>query len=147
MTKEDKELLLKDLCARLSYGVKVAIEYSKGKYTNIYDLKEIDNDATSELRRQVAVWNYGIYSSVISYPLRDCRPYLRSMSSMTDKEREKYQKFIFPCPDYNGKVTIGVYHRDLYKAQDWLNTHHFDFRGLIPKGLAIEVTKENNPYK
>jgi hypothetical protein len=30
---------------------------------------------------------------------------------------------------------------------DWLNAHHFDYRGLIPKSLAIEVTKENNPYK
>ena len=69
MTRKDKELLLKDLSARLPYGVKVAIEYSEGKYTRIYDLREIDNDVTSELRQRVTVWNYGFYSSVISYPL------------------------------------------------------------------------------
>ena len=80
MTQKDKELLLADLSARLPYGVKVAIEYSEGKYTRIYDLREIDNDTTSELRQRVTVWNYGIYSSVISYPLIDCRTYLRPMS-------------------------------------------------------------------
>ena len=87
MAQVDKQqLLLVDLSNRLPYGVKVAIEYSKGKYTRIYDLREIDNDVTSELRQQVTVWNYGFYSSVISYPLIDCRSYLRSMSSMTAEE-------------------------------------------------------------
>lgn len=133
MTQEDKELLLKDLCTRLPYNVKVAIEYSKGKYTHIYDLREIDNDATSELRQQVTVWNYGFYSSVISYPLINCRPYLRSMSSMTEEEKEELRTLKWTKLEH---YTV-----------DWLNTHHFDYRGLIEKGLAIEVTESNNPYK
>ena len=29
---------------------------------------------------------------------------------------------------------------------DWLNSKHFDYRGLILKGLAIAVTEDNNPY-
>ena len=140
MTQEDKQLLLADICARLPYGVKVAIEYSKGKYTRIYDLRKIDNDVTSELRQQVTVWNYGFYSSVISYPLINCRPYLRPMSSMTEKERTKY---LNAC----GNEMDNALSSPRYCGIDWLNEHHFDYRGLIEKGSAIEVTEENNPYK
>jgi hypothetical protein len=125
MTQKDIELLLVDLCSRLPYGVKVAIEYSEGKYTHIYDLREIDNDTTSELRQQVTIWNYGIYSSVISYPLIDCRPYLRPMSSMTEEENKKLDEIWL-------KHTIK-------EGADYLNSIHVDYRGLIPKGLAIEA--------
>jgi len=170
MTEQDKQLLLQDLCTRLPYGVKVAIEYSKDKYTKVYDLREIDNDATSELRQQVTVWDYGFYSSVISYPLIDCRPYLRPISSMTEEEKKellisilsnkedtKYfqvmsdgsidqkdnavqelSNFTFHWINFDGKNTSSYI--------DWLNANHFDYRGLIEKGLAIEVTEENNPY-
>jgi hypothetical protein len=136
-TKEEKELLLKDLCARLPYGVKVAIEISKGKYTKVYDLREIDNDSTAELRQQVTIWNYGFYSSVISYPLIDCRPYLRPMSSMTEEEKSQY----------NFYLTRIEYAYDASLLIDWCNKNHFDYRGLIPEGLAIEVNESNNPYK
>ena len=139
MTQEDKNLLPQDLCARLPYGVKVAIEYSKDKYTKVYDLKEIDNDTTSELRQYVTVWDYGFYSSVISYPLIDCRPYLRSMSSMTEEEKKELYKLLldierlsFADIIYNGKDTISP-------TYDWLLKNHFDYRGLIPMGLAIEA--------
>ena len=141
MTNEEKQLLLADLCARLPYGVKVAIEYSEGKYTRIYDLREIDNDVTSELRQQVTVWNYGFYSSVISYPLIDCRPYLRPMSSITLKELEEYRRFGEHIRDTECKIHIAN-----YEQINWLNAHHFDYRGLISKGLAIEVNENNNPY-
>lgn len=139
--KYNKQLLLVDLCARLAYGVKVAIEYTEGKYTRIYDLREIDNDVTSELRQQVTVWNYGFYSSVISYPLIDCRPYLRPMSSMTLEELEEYRRFGDHIRDAECKIHIANYNQI-----DWLNAHHFDYRGLIEKGLAIEVNENNNPY-
>ena len=130
MTQKDRQLLLVDLSARLPYGVKVAIEYSEGKYTRIYDLREIDNDVTSELRQRVIVWNYGFYSSVISYPIIDCRPYLRPMSSMTEEEKEEYNKVMFQSERYENDYAADI---------DWLNAHHFDYRGLIPKGLAIEA--------
>lgn len=132
MTQEEKQLLLVDLSARLPYGVKVAIEYSEGKYTRIYDLREIDNDVTSELRQRVIVWNYGIYSSVISYPLIDCRPYLRSMSSMTEEERKEYDTLIknmyYGYNGFHDAITV-----------DYLNSIHVDYRGLIEKGLALEA--------
>ena len=145
MTQEDKQLLLKDLSARLPYGIKVAIEYSEGKYTRIYDLREIDNDVTSELRQRVIVWNYGIYSSVISYPLIDCRPYLRPMSSMTEVEKKEYHNLCYEeereCYEFGEWVTR-VYYHDTIESIDWLNAHHFDYRGLIPKGLAIEAPND-----
>lgn len=146
MTQEEKQLLLNDLCARLPYHVKVAIEYSEGKYTRIYDLREIDNDDTSELRQQVTVWNYGFYSSVISYPLINCRPYLRPLSSMTVEEKKEFIDAV--TWEANGKFYIDecediTFYQEKY---DWLNAHHFDYRGLIEKGLAIS-TEEFNPYK
>ena len=62
------------------------------------------------------------------------------MSSMTDEERAERNSILW---ELEGHIEEDV----TYKYQDWLNTHHFDYRGLIRKGLAIEVTKENNPYK
>lgn len=159
MTQEDKKLLLIDLCTRLPWGVKVAIELSEDKYTKAYDLREIDNDSTAKLRQQVTIWDYGFYSSVISYPLIDCRPYLRSMSSMSEEEWEELNCIGYIVPLYDGCFGVDMraycknsqphYRRfsDFSKIEDWLNEHHFDYRGLIPKGLAIEVTENNNPYK
>ena len=142
MLQEDKELLLKDLSARLPYGIKVAIEYTKGKYTHAYHLREIDNDTTSEKRQRVTVWNYGYYSSVISYPLIECRPYLRPMSSMTEEEYKEYQTL--KMTDWVEGDINGVF-INAGTITDWLNAHHFDYRGLIPKGLAIEAP--NDMYK
>ena len=59
------------------------------------------------------------------------------MSSMTDKEDDEWWKFA------NEPYVVNEHTSSL----DWLNAHHFDYRGLIEKGLAIAVTKENNPYK
>lgn len=59
-------------------------------------------------------------------------PYLRPMSSMTEEEEKDFRKFQL---DYSN-ITF-----------DWLNSHYFGFRNLIGRGLAIEVTEENNPYK
>lgn len=67
------------------------------------------------------------------------KPYLRPMSSQTSEEREELNNILEYqyCSDDSC----------MCEATDWLNAHHFDYRGLIDKGLAIEVTKENNPYK
>ena len=60
------------------------------------------------------------------------KPYLRPMSSMTEEEHKEYEQWL---PDGYCVNTFV-----------WLLENHFDFMGLIPKGLAIAVTKENNPY-
>lgn len=148
MTQEDRQILLVDISARLPYGVKVAIEYSKGKYTDVYDLKEIDNDATSELRQRVTVWNYGFYSSVISYPLINCRPYLRPISSITKEERHEIQGILGKDVEIIDYINIIDSSRkrfsflELQAIFDWLNAHHFDYRGLIEKGLALKAPED-----
>ena len=109
MTQEDKKLLLKDLCARLPYGVMVHFEG-----WNPEKLSEVN-------------LNIDVYNGMGGLPI----PYLRLMSSMTDEERLQ---------------AIELNFIDLVGYIDWLNEHHFDYRGLIEKGLAIAVTDENNPY-
>ena len=131
MTKEDKQLLLKDLCARLPYGVFVNIE-------------GFDYDFNGKLV-QVYFGNINRCSiqvgSNISYSLEETKPWLRPMSSMTEDEKEEYCNLqdIFLCSNQY-PVT------NAYKLFDWLNAHHFDYRGLIEKRLAIS-TEEYNPYK
>lgn len=66
------------------------------------------------------------------------KPYLRPMSSITEEERKIFAKLLFS--DLSGV------NEDFYKSIDYLNSIHVDYRGLIEKGLAIEVTHKNNPY-
>jgi len=155
MAQKEKQLVLIDLSARLPYGVKVAIEYSKGKYTDAYDLREIDNYGTSALKKRVTVWHYGFYSSVISYPLINCKPYLRPMSSMTEEEKKELKEICsiyIPADSKNigfedygilvftHHLTDNSYSFKLnLNVIDWLLSHHFDFRNLIELGLALEA--------
>jgi len=129
MIQEDKELLVKDLCARLVYGVILNITL-KDKYDEIINrnIKLTDDNLTYITRD--SHW-------------RAYKPYLRSMSNMTKDEREEYELLANHCI----VSFIGFIHLEAAPLIDWLNAHHFDYRGLIEKGLAIEVTKENNPYK
>ncbi len=123
MTNEEKQLLLKDLCARLPYGVIVQYKQKTfapcGEYT--VDTKiEIDEMLQHRLK------------------LLDFKPYLRPMSSMTEEEKVKY------C-DLQDKFLLNLQYpvTDAYELFDWLNTHHFDFRNLIPMGLGIDCTGLN----
>ena len=125
MTQEEKELLLKDLVARLPYGVILLSQNGKVTY-------QTDGNTAAELLVEEG-W----------------KPYLRPISSMTEEEKHKLLKFGAITCLKNGEVIdvscVGFErHCDV---QDWLNAHHFDYRGLIEKGLAIAVTEENNPYK
>lgn len=134
MIQEEKELLLKDLCARLPYGVIMNTPNGDGHLCSI---------------NQTIFGNeYGIN---ISATRRDYfndeklnfKPYLRLMSSMTEEEEEEYRNIdnrSYSCP-------IDYAHIPASERIDWLNAHYFDYRGLIDKSLAIEVTEENNPYK
>ena len=137
MNKEDKELLLKDLCSRLPYQPKLQIYYEEMSGSGVFDeeLWEIDGD--------------GQYCNG-GRRLEDIKPYLRPMSSMTEKERNEYNRFVFTRYhewDGHSKHTEYVELEDVNKYFEFLNSHHFDYRELIEKGLAIEVTKENNPYE
>ena len=135
MKQEDKELLLKDISARFPYGVVLDVDTTDWK--------------APQGHIQVKIEGYGLIfkdmSLIVggSYYGDNYKPYLRSMSSMTEEEYKEYKAIddrSYSCPmDYA--------HIPASDRIDWLNAHHFDYRGLIPMGLAIEVTKENNPYK
>ena len=124
MTQEDKQLLLADLCGRLPYGVFVNIE-------------GFDYDFNGKLV-QVYFGNINRCSiqvgSNISYSLEETKPWLRPMSSMTLEELEEYRRFGDHIRDAECKIHIAN-----FEQIDWLNAHHFDFRNLIEKGLAIEA--------
>ena len=132
MTQEEKDLLLKDLCARLPYGVMVNVEgYDTEK------LIGIENETITTKATPTS------YSDKGEYPIDIVKPYLRPMSSMTEEEkRELNEVTIINCNEFEGCSTLFD-----EEGFDWINAHHFDYRGLIEKGLAIEVTEKNNPYK
>ena len=112
----------------LCWGVRVKISdedillYDSEKGT--LDGKETMNDDNFVIKCDRDSW-------IISCD--DFKPYLRPMSSMTEEEKKESGELY--------KKNTGMWD-DL----DWLNAHHFDYRGLIDKGLAIAVTEENNPY-
>jgi hypothetical protein len=133
MTQEYKELLLKDLSARLPYGVKVRTPYNDAILRGIVDRKGVKTtiDYTDIVRDKQ------------TYPIRYIKPYIRPMLSMTEEEAEIYTYLWDRQDEFSTDLDI-QFKVDLF---DWLNKNHFDYRGLIEKGLAIAVTKENNPYK
>ena len=136
MKQSDKELLLKDLCGRLPYKVILSVTL-KDKYDKI---------VTRNI--QLSVGNLTYITSHSHW--REYKPYLRPMSSMTEKERNEYERFVFTRYhewDGHSKHTEYVELEDVNEYFEFLNAHHLDYRGLIEKGLAIEVTKENNPYE
>ena len=137
MTQEEKELLLKDLCARLPYGVKAKVlhegilqyDYTAEEGGFINGIENIDDG--------LFVIQCKEDGYVVSYD--EFKPYLRTMSSMTEEEQRTLDSM---C---NGVEMVsrlsGLKMFD--KAFDWLNKNHFDYRGLIKMGLAIDATGLN----
>ena len=117
MSQEDKQLLLKDLCARLPYGVIVQFEG-----WNPEKLSEVD-------------LNTNVYNGMGGLPL----PYLRPISSMTEKEKKERDFYCGykPYDENTGESYLTEY--DMPDYLDFLYEHHLDFRGLIPKGLALKA--------
>ena len=140
MNKEDKELLLKDLSARLPYNVKVKVECGDIPYGPTV-LSKLD------IKRKVALFDFEVR-------IENCKPYLRPMSSMTEEEKKELLQISNFDSDVDDicydsiccieRTSIDI--ADIANFISWLNAHHFDYRCLIEKGLAIAVTKENNPY-
>ena len=123
MTQEDKELLLKDLCTRLPYGVKCYIKFDDGKIFNERTLAP------------VMIQDFKKHSFVSFIP------YLRPMSSMTEEEKKEYESLCILIPvNYDSDLSkYDYYTTDSIDSFDWLNAHHFDYRDLIEKGLALEA--------
>jgi hypothetical protein len=138
LTEEDKKLLLSELSGRLPYGVKFGTTDIKG----IWTLSGILGDYVFPNCNTIEV----------------TRPYLRSLSDLTETERNEFDDLweqewgealdaaiIDDYPDYSPEVER-LEIRASFKVIEWLCVHHIDYRGLIEKGLAIRVTPENNPY-
>ena len=118
MTQEHKELLIKDLCARLPYGVKVEYE------NKIFDIDYISS--YQEIKLDEFTINYTI-------DISEVKPYLFPLSNMTEEQYKTYWEL-----EHSGNME----HLSL-PALDWLNENNFDYRGLIPMGLAIDATGKN----
>ena len=126
MTQEDKDLLLKDLCARLPYGVcflAYKVRYG-GTDVTIFDKEKM-----------MGIVEDTIISQSESFSIEKVRPYLRPMSSMTEEEYKEYSKLW----DLQNEFPTDADIRFKTDVFDWLNAHHFDYRRLIEKGLAIEA--------
>lgn len=118
MTRVEKELRIKDLYARLPYGVFVEENRTK-----------LDPDPV------IYTYDYHPY-------IDNCKPYLRPMESMTEEELKEFyiiedlgeHPVVWNKPQYNWKFTVN--------GIDWLNKKGFDYRGLIPMGLALEAPED-----
>ena len=136
MTQEDKELLLKDLCSRLPYGVKGLHRGEKR------ELLVMDSFGSYQVNEYDAWFDL---NSVIF------KPYLFPFSSMTDEEQEelkqehsKDEMLYIECLERTAKGDNSMRGKVItHYAMDWCNKNHFDYRGLIEKGLAIDATGLN----
>lgn len=122
MTQEDKELLLKDLSARLPYGVKIELTWwvmDEGTYINTV----LEPDHVEQLLND-------------EYGDTEIKPYLRPMSSMTEEQSKVYHELINGMFGTSALINFEV-------LTDFFNANHLDYRGLIRKGLAIDATNLN----
>ena len=141
MTQVDKELLIRYLSMALPYGLKVWYKYYSENITEKFatSIRLVDEKiALSSKFNREGDW----------YPIEEAnelliKPYVRPMSSMTEEEKKEYRKTQITKWIKSVDCTNGGYyeHRDTLKTFDWLNAHHFDFRNLIPMGLALEAPK------
>lgn len=134
MKQDEKELLLKDLCARLPYNVYVD---RIGIAHKLIGVNSADKTVTINNEDYMPT-TFFINASEIPV-----KPYLRPMSSMTKEERKEYELLANRCITNS----VGFVHFDAQELMNWLLKNNFDYCGLIGKSLAIEVTEENNPYK
>jgi len=137
MTQKEKTLLLQDLCARLPYGVK-ATTTSNG-WSDAYIVFGYVDD---RIYLNCPVYDEGDDEWLVEF----VKPYLRPMSSMTEEEIKEFQKNseYENMEAYNARAE-GADRRNIIQAdcdawikdEYFLNSHHFDYRGLIPMGLAL----------
>ena len=125
MTKEDKELLIKDLCSRLPYGL--IIDYN-GIRTTLHDIKVFQlYDSDDVIEDYVCLID--IFGDDDYVAVENIKPYLFPLSSMTEEQQLFYSTHLNYIP--------------YYQRVDWFNENHLDYRGLISMGLAEDATGLN----
>ena len=136
MTQEDREILIKDLCARLPYGVKA--EYYDPEAERI-TCDEIYDVYSAKYINSVEV-DIGQYC----LPLTDVKPYLFPMSSMTEEQHKEYCSLVwFDGLSHGWNRDDAIILNEVEMLIDFYHKNHLDWRGLIPKGLAIDATGKN----
>ena len=148
MKQEDKELLLKDISARLPY--RICVEHTSGFRGILHDITvyfTYNEDNT--------IKDYLCYTNFFkdeSCKIEFFKPYLFPLSSMTEEQYDEMEKIV--SEDYLENIQVTkeirekvyfITHWPLYspKVIDWFNKNHFDYRDLIPKELAIDATGLN----
>ena len=138
MTQEEKDLVLKDLCARLPYGVKM---------NHIADSEHSPKTLIGVAKDMITLEGLGGYECV---DVEDYKPYLFPLSSMTEEQKLEIKSLcdgteIFDDGGWMSYISIlGSFNFEInLDVVDWYNKNHFDYRGLIEKGLAIDATGLN----
>ena len=150
MTQEQKDLLLKDLCARLPYGVKVALKNSEAYHhdnvakrgdVTIDKLKGFNGKYFSIYHDNPLDWDWYVNDVNVG----DIKPYLFPLSSMTEEQKEELNNMFNQEDDICEKIKTDNFEFSFYRKSifDFLNKYHFDWRGLIPMGLANDATGKN----
>lgn len=132
MKQESKQLVLKDLCARLPYKVKVTTTNAAVKFGVISGIS-IENKISVRTKQ-----------ADIVFDCTEVKPYLFPLSSMTEEQKREYEDTLVYHDYTKGGWTIAKTFNDEYVIPYWFvdfcNKNHLDYRGLIPKGLAIDCT-------
>lgn len=129
MTQEQKELLLKDLCARLPYNVKCKVHLDTKGYCLRDEDKYCDNTLESvNCKKQTCTFNKSIGYDFGCFAIEEVKPYLRPLSIMTDEEKNELLQLMGCGTDI--------------ERVDFYISHYFDYRGLIPMDLALEAPKD-----
>lgn len=134
MTEQEKNFLIRNLCARLPYGLWYQSYHSEGGVEGKGTFKYYVGLDTEDAARSV------------SYILPNCKPYLRPMSSMTYEELDEIKLLksqLVDCDENNDEKFCEI----LGKINNFYYSRHIDCNNLINRGMAIAVTEENNPYK
>ena len=138
MTAEDKELLIRDICARLPYGLKAKYYDPEAERTTWDEINDIYN-STSYNHTEVGIGQYGL--NVV-----EVKPYLFPLSSMTEEQKEEYHyivNYISPDDTENWAEGEFIYTNQIEQLLHFYHTNHLDYRGLIPKDLALDATGLN----
>lgn len=144
MKQEDKDLQLQYLSASLPYGVEcLAGDAVVGKLVGIVPYAG-----------ELYLYLKGVLTP---YRLDEVKPYLRSMDDMTEEEKNEMHNLLSPegtAVYESDGISLPINHCGEFVPYEFMGRiiqylleHHFDLWGLIPKGLAIAVTEENNPYE
>lgn len=138
MTQEDRQLLLKDLCARLPYGVIV------------YNPNPAGGEWDELISMDIPTGTVTLLYDGCTYKVEKIKPYLRPISSLNKREKESLRAELSKDTALYAAVVRRIADGDetasgtaiLHFAEDWCNANHIDYRGMIEKGLAIEAPKD-----